>query len=146
MAETGKRTDPPVAFRFTVKFDKMQPIGFSDCSGLQSEIETLEYAEGGLNTHTWKFAGRAKHGNLTFKRGIVDRLTWSWFQQIASGDFEARNCTICVKDASGTNDVLEFQIADAFPVKWQGPELAAGQNNLAIESMEVAHQGLVRRS
>ena len=45
MAETGTRADPPVAFRFTVKFDNMAPIGFSDCSGLQSEIETLEYAE-----------------------------------------------------------------------------------------------------
>jgi phage tail-like protein len=146
MAETGTRADPPVAFRFTVKFDNMAPIGFSDCSGLQSEIETLEYAEGGLNTHTWKFAGRTKHGNLTFKRGIVDMQTWKWFQKIASGDFDSRNCTICVKDASGTKDLLEFQHADAFPVKWQGPELAAGQNNLSIETMEVAHQGLVRRS
>lgn len=146
MAETGARHDPPGAFRFTVRFDGMKPVGFSDCSGLQAEIETLDYAEGGLNTHTWKLAGRTKHGNVTFKRGIVDKATWDWFQKIASGDFESRGCTVCVKDSAGVDDVIEFQLADAFPVKWQGPELAAGQNNLAIETMEVAHQGLVRRS
>lgn len=146
MAETGKRVDPAIAFRFTVKFDRMDPIGFSDCTGLQAEVELLDYAEGGLNTHTWKLPGRTKHGNVTFKRGIVDMRTWKWFQKIAAGDFDARNCTVCVKDPSGETDVLEFQLTDAFPVKWQGPELAAGQNNLAIESMEVAHQGLVRRS
>lgn len=145
MAETGARVDPPVGFRFTVKFDRMPAVGFSDCSGLQAEIETLEYAEGGVNTHTWKLAGRARHGNVTFKRGVIDRLTWDWFQKIADGAFDARNCTICVKDASGTQDVLEFQLTGAFPVKWQGPELAAGQNNLALESMEVAHQGLTRK-
>jgi len=146
VADTGSRSDPASAFRFTVKFDAMEPIGFSDCTGLQSEVEVLEYAEGGLNTHTWKLSGRSKQGNVTFKRGIVDKLTWEWFRKIATGDFESRNCTIYVHDPSGANDVLEFQLADAFPAKWQGPDLNANQNNLAIESMEVAHQGLTRRS
>lgn len=145
MPETGRRRDPPAGFRFTVRFDGMDPVGFSDCSGLQSEVEVQEYAEGGLNTHAWKFAGRSKQGNVTFKRGIVDKLTWDWYAAIASGDFKSRNCTVYVHDASGSEDVLEFQLADAFPVKWLGPELAANQNNLAVEAMEVAHQGLTRR-
>jgi len=145
MSKTGARLDPVPAYRFTVAFDDLPPVGFSDCTGLQSEVEVLEYAEGGLNTHTWKLAGRAKHGNVSLKRGIVDRVLWDWFDSIASGDFRARNCTIYVHDPSGTDDVLEFQLTDAFPAKWQGPELSAGQNNLAVESLEIAHHGLARK-
>jgi phage tail-like protein len=145
MAETGKRVDPIPSFRFTVVFDDLPPGGFTDCSGLQSETEIQEYAEGGLNTHTWRFAGRTKQSNVTFKRGIVNRVLWDWHRAVATGDFRARNCTILVHDPSGAEDALEFHLVDAFPAKWIGPELAAGQNNLAIETLEVAHQGLIRR-
>jgi len=145
MPETGSRLDPVPAFRFTVAFDDLPPGGFSDCTGLQSEVEVQEYAEGGLNTHTWKLPGRSKQGNVTFKRGIVSKVLWDWYRAIANGDFKARNCSIYVHDASGSEDVLEFHLADAFPAKWLGPDLGAGQNNLSIETMEVAHQGLTRR-
>lgn len=145
MSKTGTRLDPVPAFRFTVAFDDLPPGGFSDCSGLQSETEVQEYAEGGLNTHTWRLPGRSKQSNVTLKRGIVNKALWDWYYAIATGDFKARNCTILVHDPSGSDDVLEFQLVDAFPAKWIGPELAAGQNNLAIETMELAHQGLMRR-
>ena len=59
MPETGTREDPIPAFRFTVTFDNLPPGGFSDCTGLQTETEVQEYREGGLNTHTWKFATAA---------------------------------------------------------------------------------------
>ncbi|HEY8147689.1 MAG TPA: phage tail protein [Vicinamibacteria bacterium] len=145
MPDTGARFDPVPAFRFTVTFDDLPQGGFSDCSGLQSETEVQEYAEGGLNTHTWRFPGRTKQGNVTFKRGIVNKVLWDWHHAIANGDFKSRNCTVLVHDPSGSQDVLEFQLMDAFPAKWIGPELAAGQNNLAIETLEVAHQGMTRK-
>jgi phage tail-like protein len=53
--------------------------------------------------------------------------------------------TIRVHDPSGAEDVLEFQLQRAFPIKWIGPELSAAQNNVAIETIELAHQGLERR-
>lgn len=142
---SGTRLDPVPSFRFTVTFDDLPPGGFSDCSGLQSETEVLEYAEGGLNGHTWKLPGRSKQANVTMKRGIVNKVLWDWYLAVTDGDFKARNCTIVVHDPSGASGVLEFQLADAYPVKWIGPELAASQNNLAVESIELAHQGLSRR-
>ena len=145
MPETGQRLDPVPSFRFTVVFDDLPPGGFTDCTGLNSETDVLDYAEGGLNSHTWKFAGRSKQGVLTLKRGIVSKVLWDWYQAIASGDFRARNGTVLVHDPSGSEDVLEFQVVDGFPSKWLGPELSAGQNNLALETLEVAHQGLIRR-
>jgi len=144
MADTVTRHDPAAAFRFTVTFDDLPPGGFSDCSGLTLETEVLEYAEGGLNTHTWRFAGRTKQTNVSLKRGLVNRVLWDWHQANANGDFRARNCTIRVQDPSGSDDLLEFTLADAFPVKWIGPELSASGNTLAIETLELAHQGLKR--
>jgi phage tail-like protein len=144
MPSTAARHDPIGAFRFTVTFDDLPPGGFSDCTGLTAETEVMEYAEGGLNTHTWRFAGRTKYPNVTLKRGIVDRVLWDWHKQIAQGDFRSRNCTIRLQDASGSTDVLEFSLTDAFPVKWIGPELAANGNTLAIETLELAHQGMKR--
>lgn len=144
MASTAARQDPIGAFRFTVTFDDLPPGGFSDCTGLSLETEMLEYAEGGLNSHTWRFAGRTKQANVSLKRGIVSRVLWDWHQAIANGDFRSRNCAIRVQDPSGSDDVLEFALADAFPVKWIGPELSAGGNTLAIETLELAHQGLKR--
>ena len=145
MPETGNRNDPFTAFRFTITFDDLPPGGFSDCTGLQMETEVHDFAEGGLNAHTWKFATRSKQTNLTLKRGIVNKVLWDWYHDITIGKMKFRNATIAVLDSTGTSRVLEFQILQAFPVKWIGPELSAAQNNLAVETLELAHQGLERR-
>lgn len=145
MSKTGARLDPPPSFRFTVAFEDLPPAGFCDCVGLQSETEVQEYAEGGLHTHTWRLPGRSKQSNVTLKRGLVDKALWDWYDAVRSGRFRARNASILIHDPSGSDDLVEFQLIDAFPVKWIGPELSAIQNNLAIETLELAHQGLLRR-
>ena len=88
--------------------------------------------------------GTTKQANVTLKRGIVNKVLWEWHQQIATGDFRSRDCTIRVQDPSGGDDLIEFTLVDAFPVKWIGPELAAAGNTIAIETLELAHQGLKR--
>jgi phage tail-like protein len=145
MSESGKRADPFPAFRFTIVFDDLPPGGFSDCTGLQMETEVQEYPEGGLNTHTHKFPGRSKVSAVTLKRGIVNRVLWDWFHDQTNGIVKPRSCTILVHDQSGGEDLMEFQLQKAFPTKWIGPELSASQNNLAVETLELAHQGLDRR-
>jgi phage tail-like protein len=144
MPDAGVRHDPAPAFRFTVRFDNFPPGGFTDCGGLQMETEVQDFREGGVNTHTWKFATRAKQANLTLKRGIVSKDLWNWFQDIANGKMQFRNGSIVVHDPSGAQDLIEFQVLQAFPVKWSGPDLRAGQNTLAVETVEFAHQGLQR--
>ncbi|WP_447602806.1 phage tail protein [Nitrospira sp. Nam80] len=145
MPETGARNDPFPAFRFTITFDDLPPGGFSECSGIQMETEVQEYAEGGVNTHMLKFATRSKQSNLTLKRGIVNKHLWDWHHDIRIGKMKYRNATIVILDSAGASGLMEFQLLQAFPVKWIGPELSAGQNNLAVETVELAHQGLERR-
>jgi phage tail-like protein len=144
MAETGARNDPYFAFRFEVVFDDITVGGFSECSGLQLETDVFDYNEGGLNTHVRKFVTRTKQTNLTRKRGIVDRVMWDWYYDLTRGDIRFRNGSVVVRDPSGDNVVMEWQFRDAFPCKWMGPELNATQNSVAIETLEICHQGLER--
>lgn len=140
----GARNDPFLVFRFEVRMDNLPVAGFSECSGLQVETEVQDYNEGGLNTFVLKFPGRTKQSNLTFKRGIVDTNLWAWYDDLSQGRVTFRGGTILVRDASGQDPVMEWQFKRAFPSKWVGPELNATANNVAIETLELVHQGLTR--
>ena len=144
MPETGKRNDPFLAFRFEVKLDDISVAAFSECSGLQLETEVQDYPEGGLNTHLHKLAGRTKQTNIQLKRGIVDRDTWDWYYDLTQGRMRMRNGSIRVHDPSGQQVVAEWQFRQAFPCKWMGPDLNATQSNVAVETLELCHQGIKR--
>lgn len=145
MAGTGERQDPFVAFRFEVRMDDLSVGGFSECTGLQLETEVQDHPEGGLNTHLLKFPTRTKQSNLTLKRGIVDRALWDWYYDLTQGEIRLRNLTVSVYDPSGAMPAAEWDLRDAFPQKWVGPDLNATQNNVAVETVELCHHGLARR-
>lgn len=145
MPSSGARNDPVPAFRFTVRFDDFPPGGFTDVTGLQMEAEVQDFREGGRNGNTLKFVTRVKQSaNLVCKRGIVDKNLWDWFQEIARGTMRFRNGSVIVHDDSGTNDLLEYHVLQAFPVKWSASDLGAMQNAVAVETVEFAHQGVER--
>ena len=70
---------------------------------------------------------------------------FSWYHDISIGKMKFRNATIIVFDHDGKTQVMEYQVLQAFPTKWVGSELSAAQSNLAVETVEFAHQGLERR-
>lgn len=144
MAATGKRIDPFPAFRFEVNLNGMPVAGFTECTGLNLEIVPEEYAEGGLNGYMRKFVGRTKQANIILKRGIVDRSLWDWFYGLTQGAVVFHDGTIVVHDPSGSDDVMVFRFRRAFPIKWTGPDLNASQNAVAVETLELVHQGLTR--
>lgn len=144
MPEPGKRNDPFVSFRFEIRISGLAAGGFSECGGLQIETETQDYLEGGENAFVRKFPTRTKQTNLVLKRGIVDRTMWDWYFHITQGDIQRRPVSVIVKDASGSNDVMIWEFSDAFPTKWTGPDLNATQNSIAIETIELCHQGMTR--
>jgi phage tail-like protein len=145
MPSTGSRQDPALAFRFEVSIDERPLGGFSECSGLQLETEVQDYAEGGQNDVLLKFPTRTKQTNITLKRGIVDRQLWDWHHDLTQGRVQLRSGSILVRDPAGEQVLMEWQFQRAFPCKWVGPELNAGQSNVAVETLELCHQGLDRR-
>jgi phage tail-like protein len=145
MAETASRNDPVLGFRFKITLDNQPVGGFSECNGLQLETETQDYAEGGLNTHIHKFPGRTKQSNITLKRGIVDRSLWEWYYNLTRGIVRLRSGSIAVLDPGDDSKVvMQWDFDRAFPAKWIGPDLNALQNNVAVETLELCHQGLKR--
>jgi phage tail-like protein len=145
VAGPNDRQDPFVVFRFELKIDDFPVAGFSECSGLTLETEVQDYNEGGLNAFVRKFPGRTKQTNIVLKRGIVDRQVWDWLYDQTQGTVRLRSGSIIVHDPSGQDDVMEWWFDSAFPSKWTGPDLNATQNSVAVESLELVHQGLERR-
>ena len=143
MAANERAYDPVPAFRFKVQLDNLPEAGFSEVSGLQLEVEVEDYPEGGQNTYVHKRPGRVKQSNVTLKRGIVSRRVWDWFYEIAQGTITRKTATIVLQDPSGQAK-MAWDLEEAFPIKWVGPDLNATQNNVAIESLELCYEGIKR--
>jgi phage tail-like protein len=139
---TRKPPDPFHVFNFYVEVEGLLVAGFSECSGLQVETEVQEYAEGGLNDYMHHFRGRTKYPPLILKRGLtLNNQLWQWHQRVIEGNVERKNGTIYLRDTT-QSPVVWWNFKKAFPVKWTGPELRANSSDVAIESIELIHQGL----
>lgn len=142
MPELARRKDPFLAFRFEVRLDSLPLGGFTECEGLQMETEVQDYPEGGLNTHLHKLPVRTKQSNIQLKRGIADRRLWAWHAEVAAGRIRRRGGSIRLRDLSGNTITAEWQFQRAYPVKWAGPQLQAAQSQVAVETIELVHEGL----
>ena len=117
--------------------------GFSECSGLDATVEPFEIREGGVNDHTWKFPTRATHGNVTLKHGVIylyDDL-WTWHYDFVKGKGKRKDGIISLLDEQ-KRPAKVWKFAKGLPIKWIGPAMNASQSAVAIESLEIAHEGL----
>jgi phage tail-like protein len=138
------RKDPIHSFRFKVEISGLLVGGFSEVSGLEANTEFDEYREGGVNDYTHKLPKTTKYSNLILKKGMTDsKDLFNWHQDVVVGNIQRKNITIFIVDATGTR-VREWTFQDAFPIKWTRSELKADSNSLSVESIEIAHHGLVR--
>jgi phage tail-like protein len=144
---TADRKDPYLGFNFVVEVDSMVVAGFSEVSGLQSEAEVQEYREGGVNEYVHKRAGPIKYSsNLILKRGISDVAgLWSWYCDILQGKVQRKSVSIVLMD-SACEEKVRWDFQHAYPVKWSGPSLRATAAEVAVESVELAHEGLAPKA
>ena len=140
---TGNRVEPFNAMNFRVEIDGVAVSAFSEVSGLSAEIGVIEYRDGSDRTGvSRKLPGLYKVSNVTLKRGIAGDLTlWNWIHDGATGNVSRRNVAIVLLNEK-SEPVMRFLLRDAWPVKWEGPNLKADANEIAIESLELAHEGL----
>lgn len=144
MAEAAGRRDPFPAFRFQLQIDGIAAGGFSECSGLETAMEVVEYREGGVNDHVHRFPGRAHQHNIILRRGIVDRALNEWYERTALGEVYLKAGSIEVYDAAASDVVMEWRFLGAFPCRWVGPELNGMESRVAVETLELCHQGITR--
>lgn len=129
-------------YRFYVEIDGIAQAVFTEVGGLQVEMEVMQYQEGGNNVFVHTLPGRTKVGNLTLKRGIVGSNDFfKWYMEAAAGKVTRRNISVVMYDVTGT-ELLRWNFIKAYPVKWSGPQFTADGAVAAIETVELAHDGL----
>jgi phage tail-like protein len=125
---------------FVVKIPDVDTIGFfSHCSGLELAVDVYEYHEGGNNDFVHRLPGGVHYPNLLLSRGLTDEdALLRWFYATPSQP-QRKEMTLTLQGA-GMERVWTF--ADAYPVRWTGPQLTAGDPSLATETLEIAHTGM----
>ena len=143
----GSRCDPYMTYNFLIEIDGLVTGGFTEVSGLESEIELESYAEGGVNGYIHQFPTRIKYPNLVLSQGLTDSETlWNWYKAASTGKIELKNGTIILCDRLGES-VVQWNFKQAYPVKWIGPQFnASNSTEVAIERVELVHQGIDKSS
>lgn len=141
------RQSPYSAFNFLVEFNGVDiGAGFSDVSGLGTDVTMAEYREGtDKENHVRKVPGMHKVGDITLKRGIINSESlWEWIKEVRNNGIAAqRNVTITMMDESSQNAVQSWFLRGAVPMKYSGPTLAAkGGSDVAMEEMVLSIEAL----
>jgi len=142
------RRDPFLAFCFRVTIDSVVSDAttgfFKSVGGLSFETEVVEYREGGQNNTTHKLVGATKWKNIVLKRGFGGGELIKWREEwlAPAGPKTRRGGTIEQIAADGKTVVAKWKFEKGWPVKWELAELDASKNEISIETLEIAHEGL----
>ncbi|MGK7924980.1 MAG: phage tail protein [Spirulina sp.] len=134
--------DPYMGYNFAVEIGGVVVGGFSEVSGLSSEIDLESYEEGGLNGYVHKFPKHTTYPNLVLSRGLVNiDLFFTWYQATSQGLIQQLNGTIILLNDRQIPRMW-WTFKKAYPVKWEGPQLNASSEEVAVERIELVHQGI----
>jgi len=139
----SSRDDPYTGFNFLVEIDGMTVAAFKQVSGLGSETEVIEYRAGSDKANTVrKLPGLTRYANIVLKRGVTkDAQLWNWRKTVEQGIADRRNGSIVLLDEA-RSEILRWHFSNGWVAKLSGPDLNASANEVAIETIEIAHEGL----
>jgi phage tail-like protein len=138
------RNDPIRNFRFRVEVDGITQAGFSECTGGESTVATVDYREGDKPMHVLKLTGLAAYTSVTLKWGVTDSMDlYQWFKDTRDGTVVRKTVNIIVQDESGA-DRAAFEVLEAWPAKYDFSDLNATGNEVLVETLELANEGINR--
>ncbi len=133
-------------FRYKVEIDGLEAGGFSEASGFDASIDVIEYREGDMVQTPMKLPGLKKYGNITLKQGVADSMVmYECMIAGVDGEVELKKITITILDETETA-TASWQVINAWPAKYTAPDFNATTSEVAIESLEIAHEGMTRVS
>jgi phage tail-like protein len=136
------RPDPYAGFRFLVEIDGVASAGFTEVSGLSAGIEPVDYREGSDRGAARKLPGLRKFDDVTLKRGFTaNRDLWDWFKSGLDGAVQRRTVRIILLGEDRT-PVGRWILREAWISRWEGPHLATGGSDVAMETIVLVHEGL----
>ncbi|MDT8323231.1 MAG: phage tail protein [Bacteroidota bacterium] len=134
---------PLPKFHFSIEWSGSK-IGFTEVTGLDMQVEAIEYREGSSPEYSKiKMPGMQKYSNITLKRGTFsgDIDFYNWMKTVSLNTVERRDVTISLLNESH-EPVMTWKVRNAFPVKVQASDLKSDGNEVAVETLELAHEGL----
>ncbi|NES89101.1 MULTISPECIES: phage tail protein [Okeania] len=138
------RVDPYKNYRFLVEIDGIVQAGFSECSGFGSEVEIVEYREGGDDATVRKLRGKASYPDISLKWGLSDsRELYDWHLAAVNGQIERKNGSIILLDDTGQEKV-RWNFFQAWASKYEAPGLDAKGSDVAIDTLTVTCERLER--
>jgi len=155
---SGTRIDPVLSYNFVVSLVESSSSlalgavaqgiesaavgGFSECSGLEMSMDPEEYREGGRNSEVLQFPTRIKWSKITLKRGVAANTDlWDWHYSFVTGNGRRRDgLIVLMNNLHVPNNIWYFR--RGLPVRYSGPSMNASQNSVAIEALEIAHEGI----
>lgn len=141
---TTPREDPYRAFNFRVELDNTSVAGFRECGGLTLTTDAVDYREGNdAPLSVRKLTGLRKYSNITMKRGYTQNEDlWKWYKNVVNGVSDRRSGAIVLQDEEH-KDVLRWNFENGWICKWEGAVMNATSNDVAIESIEICHEGVI---
>jgi len=145
------RNDPLRNFRYVLVIDSIAQAGFSEVTIPESSTEAIDYREGNQPPHVQKLSGLTKYGNITLKWGLTTSgnalQLYQWYRAISDGFIRDQRKTVAieVQDEAG-RPAARFVISDAWPVKYDPSDLNAKGNEVIIETLELANEGIRREA
>lgn len=129
-------------YRFYVSLDNIPQAVFTEVSGLQLETVVQDYEEGGTNYFVHRMPGRTKVSNLVLKRGMTkSNAFYKWYIDFMTGKVKRQNISVVMYNTKG-EELMRWNFLGAYPVKWSGPQFSADGKSIAIETLELAHNGM----
>ena len=143
-----QRNDPYTSYNFLLTVNGISNDGqavsgsFTEIGGLEFEISPIEYRNGSEGTTVRKIPGLVKYTNLTCKRGVTgDLVFWNWILAGVQGEVQRADGAIILRNEN-LDEVMRWNFRRAWPCKYTGPTLNAANNEIAMETLEICHEGL----
>ena len=142
---SAARNDPFAAYNFIVEIDNIAKAAFSEVYGLVVEVEVVDYREGNEpSPAVRKLPGLTKYSNITLKRGYTPDLSlWKWMKSVLDGQAVRAGVAITLLN-SQRQPAARWTVRQAWPCRYEGPTLNSTGNDVAVETLELCHEGLER--
>jgi len=143
---SDERRDPFTGFNFRMEIDGVEVAGFKEISGIETKTQVIEYSDGDeANFSVRKRPGRTNYTNVVFKRGISEGIDlWEWYQEVIDQDREMERKEIAIHLLDDSSDTPEktYTFFEAWPCRYKGATLNAGDDQVALEEIEFAFEKL----
>ncbi|HEX5746535.1 MAG TPA: phage tail protein [Archangium sp.] len=144
-AQPGTLVDPMRAYNFKLDINGVNEGHFTECHGLEVQVNALRYREGGAGAVVRRLAGPVAYGDVTLRYGLTtSRELWNWFMESVNGTPSRKNVSILMTGPDGLTEVFRWNLVDAWPSGWKGAALDALGQMVAIESVTLVFESINR--